>query len=719
MPKGANTHTDPNAGPAAGDVSRYYYRPDGADRWFYRVGAAADGNINFGNADFGHSQLGDTYRYIIREVSATDGDVTMDGRVYYMEATVAYDQENKEFYLQKRYYSDDTYTTRLGDVNFASFVNLKGDVPRAVPKLIVQKVLEQDDNRTSIRAGQFAFEAIDSHGRVVATCGPSDGDGVASAELFLPTLTPVDFEGRAGTKTYTYTLKEIVPAGATDNGNGTFTIDGVTYKYDPNKTYTATFTATFDENNNSITVGEVTYSATPEFHNEVMPATLTVVKAWKNVDGGEDTASHANDSVWVQLYKQTRENESSAWSADVPVGEPVELNNRCSWTHTFNLPKDGTGSNVRYLAKEGTKSDGTFTPLAENGAIMAAKSSVNDAGVPYILESTTWAGDGVIDAGDGYASVPDYGSATETIANKPAQTKITVVKQWTDSATGNTHPDVWVQLYKDDDIPVGDPVKITDEPGLAHEFGGLVPEGTYTAKEGTYDGTTFRPTTLFTVEGDPVKYYTQKSVTYYDAGSEDARAEANLDGTVFPDAGRVVIVNKPLQAEITLLKVDADSAGGADPIANVTFKLLKDAGAGTVVVTGGEVITTKADGTVALPALDPGTYWLLETGVPDGYLMRDANHPIGITVSVNEGALSVSLIPDDYDTEKTRPALSDPDKDGAYTLTVKNLRTYALPSAGGPGVYPFLVIGAFAAAFAVSTALDNRKRASRRGAGER
>ena len=609
-PYGAETHTDPNAEAEAGDVRRYYH--DDGDRWVYRVGAAADGNVNFGNAYYGHegdgAEIGDTYRYIIQEVSSVVEDVEMDSRVYYMEATVSEDPVTHEKYLSKRYYTDDTFTTLASDVNFASFVNLKGEVPKATPRLTVNKDLRQNGALADITEGQFAFEAVDSHGKVVATSGASDATThVAQATLTLPTLTAVDFDGVLGTtKSFEYTIREIIPDGATDNEDGTFTLNGVKYKYDATQ-YKATFSATYANDGSSITTTDPVYTkadgsaiegSVPFFHNFV-PASINVVKAWKNAEGGTDTVSHDLDSVWVQLYKQTRENENAEWSPDTLVGEAVELNkdHDGNWTHSFELAESDTGQNVRYIVKEGTKNGDAFVPLAEYGAIMAAKSATDSTGKPYTLDSVEWTGGSPYS--DGYVSVSEWGTATETIANKP------------------------------------------------------------------------------------------------------------------------------LQANIKLLKVDADSAGGNATMSGVKFKLVEDADftAGTTpaydaasdvtVVPGGNELTTGADGTVNLPKLDPGAYWLIETDVPDGYLLRDANHPIGITVVINEGAMVLSLVDDSYDTTKTKPTLSEPDEDNVYTLTARNVRTYSLPSAGGPGVYPFLLVGAFAAAFAASETLDKRKNPTR------
>lgn len=461
-----------------------------------------------------------------------------------------------------------------------------------------------------------------------------------------------------------------------------------------------------------------------------MPTYIDVTKEWKNRTGdGADPASHANDSVWVQLYKQTREDAQSDWSDETAVGDPVELKASVDWTHRFKVSE--TGENVRYLVKEGAMDGTTFVPLAEDGVIMAAKTSASDTGKPYVLDSVSYEnrtadmtqtppvyGDWT-SAGSDYVTVPDNGTARATVANKPVSTKVTVEKQWSDSATVSEHPAIWVQLYKDGNA-VGGPVQLSGTT-LEHEFPNLDPSGVYTVAEGTYASGTFTPQTSFTItSGGQTRTYVQDSITYYDAGSSDPRTQDNLDGTVYPDAGRAVIVNRPPQVDISLVKVDADSTSGADPIEGVTFELLEDAGqAGvyeptvdTTVVAPD--ITTSATGEADLPKLEPGTYWLLETEAADGYLLRDPNHPIGITVTADGTSMSVALVSDGYDSNKTRPTIAGPDNDGAYTLTARNVRTYTLPSAGGPGAYPFLLIGAFVAAYAASGVSGSRRKGKTR-----
>lgn len=327
-----------------------------------------------------------------------------------------------------------------------------------------------------------------------------------------------------------------------------------------------------------------------------------------------------------------------------------------------------------------------------------------------------------------YLQLLANGTGHGLLKNKPAVTSVTVEKVWDDTSTVSSHPSVWVQLYRDD-APVGTPAELTDG-HLSYTFENLDPTGTYTAAEGVYEdieGQTdkvFTARTLWTV-GE--KTYTQTSVTYYDKDDHDKNGEnvayTSLDGTIYPYSGKVVFTNAPVEADITLTKVDADSDGGADPIQGVRFKLVKDsdyqedanpaydATADVEVVTGGDALTTAADGTVALPTLNPGAYWLVETEAPDAYVLRDANHPVGFVFKTDG---SIALVDDGHDTDKTRPTIAAGSQSGTFVLTVRNVRAYALPSAGGPGVCAFLFAGAL---LATLTGSEARKGSKGRGRG--
>ena len=94
----------------------------------------------------------------------------------------------------------------------------------------VKKVLEG----RLLREGQFEFELSDSEGVLQTVKNGADGtvkfDPIVFTEEDLEKETEGEKEGYFKEKTEkTYTVKEVIPEGAKDNGDGTFTLDGYTY----------------------------------------------------------------------------------------------------------------------------------------------------------------------------------------------------------------------------------------------------------------------------------------------------------------------------------------------------------------------------------------------------------------------------------------------------------------------------------------------------------
>lgn len=145
--------------PAKGDVNgrgtvespkKVYYPDEGYTSLI--TGVTEDGNVNFGDLQLQMAQLGESYRYEVREVvpddavnmdgvrwgDATDEEkeeggfvldnVTYDGKVYYFIGTVqeTYPGSGK-YEMKKTRYTDSTYSVIDEETKFFSFVN--GRVP--------------------------------------------------------------------------------------------------------------------------------------------------------------------------------------------------------------------------------------------------------------------------------------------------------------------------------------------------------------------------------------------------------------------------------------------------------------------------------------------------------------------------------------------------------------------------------------------------------------
>ncbi|WP_368018926.1 Cna B-type domain-containing protein [Olsenella sp. AGMB03486] len=204
------------------------------------VGCAADGSVNFGAMQLGAKNAGKTYRYSVREVvpaDATDNHdgtftqdgVVYDGHVHYLEASVKQETDGS-YTVQKTWYSDSGFTKKEGSGEsyvpaFANSYKSGNSIDLKVQKTLVGDALEKD---------AFAFVLKDSDGTQIGTATNGE-DGIAHFKV--SGFHPADFGYKDGTIKRTYTISEQVPEGAKDNGDGTYTKDGIVYASKPVTVY--------------------------------------------------------------------------------------------------------------------------------------------------------------------------------------------------------------------------------------------------------------------------------------------------------------------------------------------------------------------------------------------------------------------------------------------------------------------------------------------------
>ncbi len=446
------------------------------------------------------------------------------------------------------------------------------------------------------------------------------------------------------------------------------------------------------------------------FANECVTK-VTVVKHWEGITPAQPTQQGEKPLV-IKLHPSTGSDRF------------VELNPTNEWTHTFEdvpvmaglvytivegrgtVGQDGSCTDFEALTTTGTYTFDGKTYRQKAHSLLYTPAGTN-------AQSNTAGLDGSVS--------PDAGTAEVT---NEALTSVKVEKVWEEDADpGNKS--IYVQLYKHaggNESAVGDAVELKKN-AWSHTWEDLKVEqgSTYAVKEGKLDGGAFEPYEgVFTLNGQRMK---QISVELFSDEGKTTAAQA-LDGSVSPFGGVAVITNGLVKAHVELEKVDAteserklsgavfelyrdaDTPAEGDPTydAQTDTQKVKDANDATS-------FTTNASGHLTLPDLLPGAYWLKEAVAPTGYMLRDEGHPTGIVVD-DEGV--VTLVDDEALAQEMRPRLSGPTT-GVYTITMPNLRTYLLPATGGPGVYPFLFVGAFIAVYALGgDEIDVRRLCGRR-----
>ena len=231
--------------------------------------------------------------------------------------------------------------------------------------------------------GLFAFTLQPSGDNAATEPMPTGttGEGVDRTLTVQNAATGVSFGSMTYTAagTYEYTITEAVPSGATDNGDGTFTEDGVTYTYDQD-VETATVTVS-DDGEGNLTATVAYDSDGAAFSDTTVPGSLTISKTIEGVTSSTQTFDFTvtllkDAAALTDSYTYTVENAdgTEGTGGTVTSGGTISLTGGQTATIT-GLPA-GTAYTVTESAPGGgwsqTASSGSTGTIASNGTSAAS-----------------------------------------------------------------------------------------------------------------------------------------------------------------------------------------------------------------------------------------------------------------------------------------------------------------------------------------------------------
>lgn len=381
---------------------------------------------------------------------------------------------------------------------------------------------------------------------------------------------------------------------------------------------------------------------------------IKVNKVWLN---GTETVT-GTDSVYVGLYQRTVSNGTEVL---IPTDKYAQLNPGNNYTEVFTKLDHNAEYVVRELRQVKDGEDSEFTIKKSDGT-----------DVEYIkADSTTQIGD--YDYQVSYSDLTtdsnDQTQKNVTVTNRKVN-KITVTKEWTDGAENHESDMVIAGLYKDNSY-ADKYVILNSENSWIGEFEVNELDG-YSVKEmladdnGTVEieGKKYSPAAENSVIVVAGKNY---KVTYGESTEKQKKT--------------VTITNNRL-GTISIIKVDGKN--NRKLLEGAEFKLQKKDEQGNFKDIPDKTETTNSNGRATFKNLEPGTYKIIETKAPRGYLLSAD----GITVEVGIGENKT------FDVERT----------------ITNNEIYQLPSAGGPGIYGFTISGVAILATALLLFINNKRR---------
>ena len=288
--------------------------------------------------------------------------------------------------------------------------------------------------------------------------------------------------------------------------------------------------------------------------------------------------------------------------------------------------------------------------------------------------------------------------ALVTVTND-LKTKFTVIKNWSGDPEETTHDSVYVGLYKTDGTPAGSDLyaELNESNGFTYTFNGVSKEYTaYELREAGTDETpeyTINNVGYVKIENDGYSkvntiYLGKTKATNYKVTYRE-KTESTENNIVSQS-----ITNTKIETQVSIVKIKKGDASTTLKDAEFSLYLAGENGNYTeddLVQSG---IKTDNSGKKTITNLTPGTYVLVETKAPTGYLLSEKTWKIAVAL---DGTVTVT-----YDGKPVNQA------EGNYLI--ENSEVYTLPSAGGPGIYGFTISGVAILATALLLFINNKRR---------
>ena len=218
------------------------------------------GIINYPTINYTVDDIG-THTYTVEETSTDGKGITVDTTKYTVTVEVS---DNGDGTLKV------TPSDNYKQLDFMNAYKATGEVEITVNKELTGRELKN---------GQFTFtlteENVEEENPVVITAVDTEEKLTMSAvndEKGNVVFDKITYTEKDAGKIFTYTIKENIPEGATDNGDGTFYKDG--YTYDGHST-TVKVTVTDNYDGTLNTVGEYEDGETPVFKNSYKNTSTT------------------------------------------------------------------------------------------------------------------------------------------------------------------------------------------------------------------------------------------------------------------------------------------------------------------------------------------------------------------------------------------------------------------------------------------------------------